>query len=147
MASYALTQYEFDTVKTLPLFKACSHKTPDAQRLDFFTRRLYTEIFCITKTDATTRWLMREIPRHPRMSALTPVPTYTCQQLVNPDVMHTGPKSDNPLFHNPTCSVNKNSHTYSGFTKQNMSNAHNFCTHHHHQIILNSDNDNDYDNL
>ena len=33
------------------------------------------------------------------MSALTPVPTYTFQQRVNPDAMHTGQKSDNPLLH------------------------------------------------
>ncbi len=81
------------------------------------------------------------------MSALTPVPTYTFQQRVNPDAMHTGQKSDNPLLHTPTCSVNKNAHTCSGPTKQNMSNSHNICTHLQADLGGNSDNDNDYDNL
>ncbi len=55
------------------------------------------------------------------MSALTPVPTYTFQECVNPDAIHTA----------------------TGPTKQNMSNTHNICTHLQADLRGNSDNDND----
>ena len=81
------------------------------------------------------------------MSALTPVPTYTFQQCVNPDAMHTGQQRDKPLLHTPTGSVNNNAHTCSGPAKQNMSNTHNICTHLQADLRGNRDNGNDYDNL
>ena len=63
------------------------------------------------------------------MSALTPVPTYTFQECVNPDAIHTATADA--------------IHTATGPTKQNMSNTHNICTHLQADLRGNSDNDND----